>query len=75
MTAIANWLNMHSLVNSIVYALVGMLMLGLGFYIWEKITPGKLWKEIIDEHNIALAVIVAAMVLGISNIIASAITG
>lgn len=72
---LASWLNAHSLVNSIVYSLVGMLMLGFGFWIWNKITPGKFWKEIIDEHNIALAVIVAAMVLGISNIIASAITG
>lgn len=75
MNTVQAWLNMHSFVNSIVYALVGMLMLGVGFWIWNKITPGKFWKEIIDEQNIALAVIVAAMVLGISNIIASAIQG
>lgn len=64
-----------NIINSVVFSLVGLVMLGLGFYAYDKLTPWKLWKEIIDEHNIALAIIVAAMVLGISNIIASSITG
>jgi uncharacterized membrane protein YjfL (UPF0719 family) len=71
----AAWNNINSLIASVVYSAVGMVMLGLGFYIYDKITPWRLWKEVIDEHNIALSIIVAAMVLGISNIIASAITG
>lgn len=69
------WINLSSLANSIVFSVVGLVMLGIGFYAYDKLTPWRLWKEIIDEHNIALAVIVAAMVLGISNIIASSITG
>jgi uncharacterized membrane protein YjfL (UPF0719 family) len=64
-----------NVINSVAFSLVGFVMLGLGFYAYDKLTPWKLWKEIIDEHNIALAIIVAAMVLGISNIIASSITG
>lgn len=75
MTTVTSWINLHPLVNSIVYSIVGLVMLGLGFYAYDKLTPWRLWKEVIDEHNIALAIIVAAMVLGISNIIASAITG
>lgn len=69
------FINLHSVVNSVVYSGIGLIMLGMGFYIYNKITPWSLWKEVIDEHNIALAIIVAAMVLGISNIIASAIVG
>lgn len=69
------WININSLANSIIFSFVGLVMLGLGFYVYDKITPWRLWKEIIDEQNIALAIIVAAMVLGISNIIASSITG
>lgn len=69
------WININSLANSIIFSFVGLVMLGLGFYIYDKITPWRLWKEVIDEQNIALAIIVAAMVLGISNIIASSITG
>ena len=69
------WINLNSLINSVVYSMVGLIMLGVGFYAYDKLTPWRLWKEVIDEHNVALAIIVAAMVLGISNIIASAITG
>ncbi len=69
------WINLNSLINSVVFSMVGLIMLGVGFYAYDKLTPWRLWKEIIDEHNVALAIIVAAMVLGISNIIASAITG
>lgn len=68
-------INLNYLVNSVVFSLVGFIMLGLGFYIFDKLTPWKLWKEIIEEQNISLAIIVAAMVLGISYIIASSITG
>ncbi len=67
-------INFQSLFNSVLYSIVGILMLCIGFYVFDKITPLKLWEEIIDEQNIALAIVAAAMALGISNIIASAIT-
>ncbi len=74
-TAAANWFNVHPLINSIVYSVVGFVMLGMGFYVYDKLTPWRMWKEIIDEHNVALAIVAGAMVLGISNIIAAAIAG
>ena len=58
---------------SIVYSFVGIVILGISFWIFEKITPENLWKEIIDEHNVALAVVSAAFMLSIAIIIASAI--
>lgn len=67
-------INSQSLFNSILYSSVGIFMLCFGFYVFDKITPIKLWEEIVDEQNIALAIIAGAMALGISNIIASAIT-
>ena len=39
----------------------------------DKMTPFTLWKEIIDEHNTALAVLIGFIALGISIIIAAAI--
>lgn len=70
-----NLINLNYLANSVIFSLVGFIMLGLGFYLFDKLTPWKLWKEIIEEQNMSLAIIVAAMVLGISYIIASSITG
>jgi len=68
-------INLTYIFNSFFFSLVGFIMLGFGFYIFDRLTPWQLWKEIIDEQNIALAIIVGAVALGISNIIASAISG
>jgi uncharacterized membrane protein YjfL (UPF0719 family) len=39
----------------------------------DRLTPFALWKEIVDEHNTALAVLIGFIALGISVIIAAAI--
>ena len=39
----------------------------------DRLTPYTLWREIIDEHNTALAVLIGAIALGMSIIIAAAI--
>lgn len=56
-----------------VYALLGILLFVLAFVVMDRLTPGTLWKELIEEHNTALAVVVGALSIGISIIIAAAI--
>ncbi len=60
-------------VNAVVYAFLGVLIFWISFLIIDKLTPYHLWKEIIEEHNTALAIVVGAMSLGICVIIAAAI--
>jgi putative membrane protein len=69
------WLKPGAFVGSIVYALIGVLIFWLCFIIIDKITPYKLWEEIVEKQNVALALVVAAMCLGISMIVAAAIHG
>jgi uncharacterized membrane protein YjfL (UPF0719 family) len=64
---------MQHLVAALVYALLGILIFVLAFVVLDRLTPGSLWKEIIDEHNTALAVLSGAIAIGISIIIAAAI--
>ncbi|HKP74038.1 MAG TPA: DUF350 domain-containing protein [Longimicrobiaceae bacterium] len=64
---------MDHLVAALVYALLGIVVFVLAFVTLDKLTPGSLWREIIDEHNTALAVMVGAISIGISIIIAAAI--
>jgi len=47
----------------------------LCFIVIDKITPHDLWAEIVEKQNRALALVVAAMCLGISIIVAAAIHG
>ena len=56
-----------------VYALLGIVLFVLAFVAIERLTPGTLWRELIDEHNTALAVVVGALAIGVSIIIAAAI--
>lgn len=55
------------------YSGIGILMLAVSFLAFDKLTPGDLWKEVVQEKNVALAITTAAMMLGIAHIIASAI--
>ncbi|MDR2332871.1 MAG: DUF350 domain-containing protein [Burkholderiaceae bacterium] len=67
------WLKPAALLGSIVYALIGVVIFWVSFIIVDKITPYDLWAEIVEKHNKALAMVVAAMCLGISIIVAAAI--
>jgi uncharacterized membrane protein YjfL (UPF0719 family) len=61
------------LVDSIVYSIVGTVVLGLSFYVIEKVLPFSMRKEIAEDHNVALGIILGAFVIGLSIIIAAAI--
>ena len=61
------------IVSSLVFALLGVIVFWLCFVIIDKITPYDLWGEIVEKQNVALALVVAAMSLGICVIIAAAI--
>lgn len=66
-------MDIHILANSIIYALLGVVIFVASFIIVDKITPYDLWKQLVEEKNTALALVVAAGVLGICIIIAAAI--
>lgn len=61
------------LLNALVFAALGIVIFLAAFFVIDKMTPYALWKEIIEEHNVALAVLVGAMSLGICIIIAAAV--
>ena len=67
------WLKPGVVLGSLVYALIGVIIFWLCFLIIDKITPYDLWGEIVEKQNRALALVVAAMCLGISVIVAAAI--
>ncbi len=69
------WLKPAAFFGSILFALIGVFIFWLCFLIIDKITPYNLWEEIVEKQNLALGLVVAAMSLGISNIVAAAIHG
>ena len=55
------------------FALLGIVIFVVAFIVIDRLTPGSLWKEIIEEHNTALAVLSGAFAIGLAIIIAAAV--
>jgi putative membrane protein len=68
-----NMIPVANVISALVFTFLGILVFVLAFVIMDKVTPYHLWKEIVQEHNTALAILVGAMSIGICIIIASAI--
>ena len=68
-------INFKYIIASIVYAVLGIFILVAAFWILEKITPENLYKEILEKHNIALAIVCAAFIIAVAIIISSSIHG
>lgn len=68
-------INWTPIINSALFSFLGMAILLSGYFILEKLTPEKTWKEIVDNKNVALAIIFGAFIIGISLIISAAIHG
>jgi putative membrane protein len=69
------WLRPGAFFGSIVFAMIGVAVFWISFVVIDKITPYDLWAELVEKKNMALAVVVAAMALGISIIVAASVHG
>lgn len=68
-----NLVPLANVVAALVFALLGIVVFVVAFLAMDKLTPYHLWKEIVQDHNMALAILVGAMSIGICIIIAAAI--
>jgi uncharacterized membrane protein YjfL (UPF0719 family) len=64
-----------ALVSSAVFAGIGLAVFALAFFLMVKVTPFSVRKEIEEDQNTALAIIMAGVIIGISLIISAAISG
>ena len=64
-----------AVVSSAAFAGIGLVVFGVAFFLIVKLSPFSVRKEIEEDHNTALGLIVGAVILGIAVIIAAAIHG
>ena len=62
-------------ISSAVFAGIGLVVFGLAFWIMNKLSPFSIKKEIEEDQNVALAVIMAGVIIGVSLIISAAVSG
>jgi uncharacterized membrane protein YjfL (UPF0719 family) len=65
----------ETIVTSLAFAGVGIVVFGAAFWLMQKLAPFSFHKEIEEDHNVALGVILAGVMIGIALIIAAAISG
>jgi uncharacterized membrane protein YjfL (UPF0719 family) len=65
-----NWI---LVLNTLLYAAVGLTVFCLTFVIIDTFTPYNLWEQLIKEKNVALAIVIGCVSLGLCIIIAAAV--
>ena len=63
------------LLTTVIFTVFGLLVFGIAYMIIVKATPFSIRKEIEDDQNIALAIIIGSVIIGVSLIIAAAVHG
>ena len=69
------WMKPGIVVGSVMFALIGVAIFLVCFVIVDKLTPYKLWDEIVGKQNVALAIVVGSMCIAIGLIVAAAVHG
>ena len=62
-------------VLSIIYAVLGMVLLYIGYKVFDLVTPTDMQKKIFEENNTAVAITVGAFIIGLALVILGAIHG
>jgi len=65
---------LHGILDTAIYSLVGIIMMGIGIGLVILFTPFSVKKEIEDDQNISLGIIIGAVILGIAIIIAGVVS-
>ncbi|MET0342921.1 MAG: DUF350 domain-containing protein [Polyangiales bacterium] len=68
------WL-LNALVSSLVFTTVGIVFFVLAFLVVQKMVPFSIRKEIEEDHNTAMAIVLAAIIIGIAMIVSAAVHG
>jgi uncharacterized membrane protein YjfL (UPF0719 family) len=72
---VLDWLKPAVIFGSVFYAFIGVLILWVCFILFDKLTPYRLWEELVDKKNVALAIVVGSMCIAIGLIVSAAVHG
>ena len=70
-----DWLAQHArpIIDSAVYSIVGSIILVAAFWVIAQVMPFSMKKEIEEDQNVSLGIILGAFIIGLSLIISTAI--
>ncbi|MCE9669288.1 DUF350 domain-containing protein [Myxococcus stipitatus] len=70
--AVVSW---QGVLASVIYSLIGLAVFVAGFYVIRLILPFDVHKELEADQNTAVGIVIGSFILGLSIIVAAAISG
>ena len=61
------------ILSTVIYAVIGMIIFGAAFYLFNKLMPFSVRKEIEEDQNTSLGIIIGSFLIGLALIISAAI--
>ena len=61
--------------QTLIFAVIGVVIFAIAFWIIVKATPFSIRKEIEEDQNVAIAIVIGAIIIGIALVVAAAIQG
>jgi putative membrane protein len=61
------------ILDATIFGVIGVVLLILGYYIWELVTPYNLRRELQDNKNLPVAVVAAAFIVGMAIVVGAAL--
>lgn len=68
-------LDVGSIVGALIYSLIGIVLFAIAFFVIVKVAPFSIRKEIEEDQNTSLGIIIGAVIIGIAMIISAAVQG
>ncbi len=68
-----NYLNVQSLVGSVVYSFIGVVIFMIAYKLMEWLLPFDVDKELAEDQNTAVGIVVGSVMIGLAIIVAAAI--
>jgi uncharacterized membrane protein YjfL (UPF0719 family) len=66
---------LRALIEVVVFSVVGIVVFAIAFFVIARVSPFSLRKELEEDQNTALGVVIGSMIIGLSLIISAAIHG
>ena len=63
------------LVLTLAFTALGLILFAFAFWVMNKVAPFSVRKEIEDDQNTALAIVMGSVIIGIALIVAAAVHG
>ena len=71
----SEYLDLQVILATLVYSLMGVVIFSLAFWLMVKIAPFSVQKEIEEEQNTSLGIVMGSVIIGLAIIIAAAVGG